>query len=84
MVFAAMFRQKNREEGREEGIAQGRDETNAAWREWNRRRLEAETRGELFSEPTPDSRNGSADDDSSPNRRENRFATCQLVPRRLS
>ena len=86
MVFAAMFRQKNREEGREEGIAQGRKEgfaqgreegiaqgheagreegsaeTNAAWREWNRRRLDAEARGELFSEPTPDPRNGSGGD----------------------
>ena len=48
MVFAAIFRPKTRQEGREqgreewlgEGQAAGREEANAAWREWNRRRAE--------------------------------------------
>ncbi len=50
MVFAAIFRQKTRQEGREE--------MNIAWREWNRRREEAIAEGKPFDEPTPDSRNG--------------------------
>ena len=57
MVFAAMFRhrahqegreegreegrQEGQQEGREEGRATGPEETNAAWREWNRHRQEA-------------------------------------------
>ena len=72
MVFAAIFRQKTRQEareqgreegreegreqGREEGQAVGREETNAAWREWNQRRLQAMADGMPFDEPTPDFR----------------------------
>ena len=67
MVFAAMFtqrkrqeaREKGREEGHEEGHAAGLKEANAAWREWNRRREEAISKGQPFDEPTPDARNGS-------------------------
>ena len=70
MVFAAMFRQRIREEsreegreegitqGREEGITQGREEADVAWREWNRRRLESEASGEPFNELPPDFGNG--------------------------
>ncbi|MDE2788401.1 MAG: hypothetical protein OXL37_17330 [Chloroflexota bacterium] len=74
MVFAAIFRQKTRKEGREEGRVEGREEgreegrkegqavgreeADAAWREWNRRREEAIAEGKPFDEPTPDSRNG--------------------------
>ena len=54
MVFAAIFRQKTRQEGREVG----REEMNEAWREWNRRREEAMAEGKPFDEPTPDSRDG--------------------------
>ena len=42
-----------REEGRREGQAQGTAEANRTWREWNRRRMEAEERGETFNEPEP-------------------------------
>jgi len=66
MVFAAMFRQKTRQEGREqgreEGQAVGREEANAAWREWNRRREEAIAEGKPFDEPAPDSRNGTGNE----------------------
>lgn len=55
MVFAAMFTQRKRQEAEEKG----RKEANAAWREWNRRREEAISKGQPFDEPTPDSRNGS-------------------------
>ena len=59
MVFAAMFREKTREEGREEGHT----EADAAWREWNARRLAAEADAQPFSEPPPDFRNGSPSGD---------------------
>ena len=42
---------RNRAEGRAEALAQ--------FREWNRRRLDAESRGEIFDEPMPGSDNGS-------------------------
>ena len=64
MVFAEMFRQKmrkeGREEGRKEGQAVGREEANAAWREWNQRRLQAMADGVLFDEPAPDPPNGTS------------------------
>ncbi len=41
------------QEGREEGIQVGRLEMLQRWQEWNRRRLEAEARGERFEEPPP-------------------------------
>ena len=63
MVFAAMFTQRKRQEaeekGREEGHAAGLKEADTEWREWNRRREEAISKGQPFEEPTPDSRNGS-------------------------
>ena len=43
------IRKKLREEGREEGVSEERKR----WEAWNRRRLEAEARGEPFDEPTP-------------------------------
>ena len=39
--------------GRSEGIVEGRGQANAAWSEWNSRRVEAEKRGERFDEPPP-------------------------------
>ena len=66
MVFAAIFRQKTRqegreqgrEEGREEGLAAGLEEADAAWREWNQRRLQAMSDGKPFDEPAPDFTDG--------------------------
>ena len=40
--------------------AEGRAEANAAWDEWNWRRVEAEAKGEPFTEPPPSARNGSS------------------------
>ena len=42
---------RNRAEGRAEALAQFRD--------WNRRRLDTESRGEIFNEPMPGGENGS-------------------------
>lgn len=36
-----------------QGEARGRKETQKRWEDWNRRRLEAEKKGEEFSEPPP-------------------------------
>ena len=46
-------RVEGREEGLEEGRDKGIDEANDRWLAWNRRRLEAEARGEPFHEPLP-------------------------------
>ena len=40
-------------EGRAEGHAEGRAETQQLWKEWIRRRDQAEARGEPFNEPMP-------------------------------
>ena len=51
------------EEGEKKGMAIGLEEGRAnalgEFRDWNRRRLEAESRGETFDEPMPGSDNGS-------------------------
>ena len=39
--------------GEERGEQRGRKETQQRWEDWNRRRLEAEQKGEEFSEPPP-------------------------------
>ncbi len=46
MVFGWLYLEKKRQEGRQEA--------NALWREWNRRRMEAEANGEPFTESPPD------------------------------
>ena len=56
MVFGWLYMEKKRQEGREEAIA----ERDALWDAWNRRRMEAEARGEPFTEPPPSARNGSS------------------------
>ena len=48
------LRAEGRVEGRAEGRIEGRAEAHSIWREWNRRRREAEARGEAFDEPEPD------------------------------
>ena len=45
--------EKAQAEARAEGRSEGRSESHAEWTEWNRRRLEAERRGERFDEPPP-------------------------------
>ena len=54
----AEARAEGRAKGRAEILAEGRAEAvreiYAAWTEWNRRREEAEKRGERFDEPPPD------------------------------
>ena len=41
------------ERHKDEGRVEGRVEERAAWREWNRRRIDAEAQGQPFSEPPP-------------------------------
>lgn len=45
---------KLREDARTQGMAEGRAQANQQWSAWNRRRLEAKTRGWAFDEPSPD------------------------------
>ncbi|MYC33548.1 MAG: hypothetical protein F4X64_10270 [Chloroflexi bacterium] len=40
-------------EGHAQGYAEGIAEANRVWRAWNRRRMEAEERGETCNEPEP-------------------------------
>ena len=52
MVFAAIWEKR--------AINRAREEMNQLWVDWNRRRIQAEERGEPFDEPPPDiSRNNS-------------------------
>ena len=53
-AFANRFIKPVIEEHREEGIAEGMKQSNRAWSEWNRRRLDAEAEGVPFDEPPPD------------------------------
>jgi len=46
-------RNQLREEGRKEGREEGTSEERERWEAWNLRRLEAEAKGEVFSEPPP-------------------------------
>ncbi|MYC30507.1 MAG: hypothetical protein F4X65_10535 [Chloroflexi bacterium] len=65
MIISAILRERNRRKdleelrkavkgGREEGRLEGRQEVQALWETWNRRRLEAERHGERFNETPPD------------------------------
>ena len=45
--------QEGKTEGKEEGIQEGRRQKSEEFRQWNERRLEAERRGEEFTEPLP-------------------------------
>ncbi len=60
MVFGWLYMERKRREVTEKGHAAGRAEANAEWEEWNRRRVEAEAKGEPFIEPPPSARNGSS------------------------
>ncbi len=54
-------RAKGRAEGLAEGRAEGIEEANAAWREWNLRRLVAEDTAQPFDEPPPSFDSGAED-----------------------
>ena len=54
MVLTFMDERRKRiEKARAKGREEGREEIYAEWVEWNRRREEAERRGERFDEPPP-------------------------------
>ena len=53
MVISAILRERNRKKDLEEGRKEGRSEVYALLEAWNQRRLEAEERGEPFTEPPP-------------------------------
>ena len=61
VVFGSMLNKRRerkafaegREEGKEEGRDEGREEIRTLWEAWNQRRMEAEARGEPFTEPPP-------------------------------
>ena len=46
MVLASIFEKR--------AVNRGREEMNRIWVDWNRRRIQAEERGEPFDEPPPD------------------------------
>ena len=46
-------RERLRDEGRERGVAEGRESMAEEVADWNARRLDAEERGEPFDEPPP-------------------------------
>lgn len=70
MVLGALYKNKVRREARDQALAEGRAqgqaegraqgqaeaqaENNKAWREWLRRKTEAEANGQAFTEPAPD------------------------------
>ena len=67
MVISAILRERNRlkdlearEKERERGLKEGRSEVQALWEAWLQRKEEAESRGESFTEPPPNTnhRNG--------------------------
>lgn len=47
-------RAQGQAEGRAQGQAEAQAENNKAWREWLRRKTEAEANGQAFTEPAPD------------------------------
>ena len=51
-------RREEMEQQRAEDRDQGRAESHAEWRSWNERRLEADSKGEPFTEPPPSGPNG--------------------------
>ena len=55
------LRARARAEGHAEGHAEGRADERRAWRDWNSRRIDAESEGRAFDEPPPgENRNGQA------------------------
>ena len=58
MVFGEMIKQYRYRKA----YAKGQAQVQALWESWNQRRLEAEAKGEPFTEPTParDNHNGAS------------------------
>ena len=54
-MVSEQFLQRREARGEARGEERGRRENQKLWEEWNRRRLEAEERGEEFNEPPPGS-----------------------------
>ena len=52
-MLAENYLRRRFREGKEEGLQEGRREKSEEVRQWNERRLEAERRGEEFTEPPP-------------------------------
>ena len=52
-MIAEKYQKIRFEAGLAEGQQQGQERERARWTEWNRRRLDAEQRGEEFTEPPP-------------------------------
>ena len=53
MADVAKIRAEGVEEGRAEGVEEGIATAHRQWQAWNTRRMEAEAKGEPFSEPPP-------------------------------
>ena len=53
-MLAERYLRRRHAEGKAEGKKEGREEERSLWREWNKRRLEAEADGKPFDEPPPD------------------------------
>ena len=58
MVIASYFRDKFLKPQRDRYREEGREEITRQWTEWNRRRLEAQERGDDFNEPPPGGEQG--------------------------
>ncbi len=54
-MVSEQFLRRREAQGEARGEERGRKETQKHWEDWNRRRLEAEKKGEEFSEPPPGS-----------------------------
>ena len=52
-MVSEQFLKRREARGEARGEERGRKETQQRWENWNRRRLEAEEKGEVFSEPPP-------------------------------
>ena len=57
-MLSERYLKRRYEEGKEEGLKEGKAEASRTWEEWNRRRIAAENAGEEFNEPPPSGRNG--------------------------
>ena len=53
----AAAKEEGKAEGKAEGEAEGKAEERQLWIDWNTRRLEAEAKGEKFTEPPPSQQN---------------------------
>ena len=59
--FVRPLIEQHEERGRAQGEKQGAEQERQRWEAWNRRRLEAEAKGEPFNEPPPGSESSNGD-----------------------